>query len=237
MDLSSVLPDFHTKPYAHIIPPLERNRISTVDLITLDTLEIARRAHVPPADVRRLCAQITKALHHDTGFEENVDHLDAGEPSSSLNVDIPVFLGPSTKLNLSQWSSISTLDPALDALLHGGIPTGYLTEVTGERCARPVSHPCYSLIAILTGRRDAARAGRLSSSSPYYWLLSYPRLGASTKELSTSRQKLPSPRHDSHRCLNFILICRRCRKMPTSSRRWRTSSPSMPWISSPKTTS
>ncbi|GAB1212544.1 hypothetical protein ATERTT37_001683 [Aspergillus terreus] len=132
MDLSSVLPDFHTKPYAHIIPPLERNRISTVDLITLDTLEIARRAHVPPADVRRLCAQITKALHHDTGFEENVDHLDAGEPSSSLNVDIPVFLGPSTKLNLSQWSSISTLDPALDALLHGGIPTGYLTEVTGE---------------------------------------------------------------------------------------------------------
>ncbi|KAL5361801.1 P-loop containing nucleoside triphosphate hydrolase protein [Aspergillus floccosus] len=132
MDLSSVLPDFQTKPYAHIIPPLERNRISTVDLITLDTLEIARRARVPPADVRRLCAQIIKALHHDTGFEEKVDNLDAGEPSSSINVDIPVFLGPATKLNLSQWSSISTLDPALDALLNGGIPTRYLTEVTGE---------------------------------------------------------------------------------------------------------
>ncbi|KAL4888764.1 P-loop containing nucleoside triphosphate hydrolase protein [Aspergillus ambiguus] len=132
MDLSSVLPDFHTKPYAHIIPPLERSRISTVDLITLETLEIARRAHVPPADVRRLCAQITKALHHDVGFEDHLDHLDTGEPSSSLNIDTPVSLGPATKLDLSQWATISTLDPALDALLDGGVPTGYLTEVTGE---------------------------------------------------------------------------------------------------------
>ncbi|GMG29749.1 unnamed protein product [Aspergillus oryzae var. brunneus] len=131
MDLLSVLPDFHTKPYAHILPPLERSKISTVDLITLDTLEIAKRAHVPPADVRRLCASITKALHHDIGFE-HIEESASAEPSSSINDDPPITLGPTTKLDLSQWSAISTLDTALDELLGGGIPTGYVTEVTGE---------------------------------------------------------------------------------------------------------
>ena len=36
-------------------------------------------------------------------------------------------------LDLSRWNTISTLDSVLDELLGGGIPTGYLTEVTGER--------------------------------------------------------------------------------------------------------
>ncbi|KAF9885077.1 hypothetical protein FE257_000717 [Aspergillus nanangensis] len=123
------LPDFNTKSHAHIIPPLERSRVTTVDLITLDTLEIAKRAHVPPADVRRLCAQVIHALHHDVGFQ---DVNNTEEPGSSLNIDGPLTYGPDTQLDLSQWSAISTLDPALDALLNGGIPTRYLTEVTGE---------------------------------------------------------------------------------------------------------
>ncbi|KAE8372698.1 P-loop containing nucleoside triphosphate hydrolase protein [Aspergillus bertholletiae] len=131
MDLLSVLPDFHTKPYAHILPPLERSKITTVDLITLDTLEIAKRAHVPPADVRRLCASIIKALHHDIGFDD-VDKPASAEPSSSINDDLPTVLGSTTKLDLSQWSMISTLDTALDDLLGGGVPTSYVTEVTGE---------------------------------------------------------------------------------------------------------
>ena len=71
MDLLSVLPGFATKPYAHILPPLERSKLTTVDLISLDTLEIAKRAHVPPADVRRLSARIIEALHADLGFEKN----------------------------------------------------------------------------------------------------------------------------------------------------------------------
>ncbi|OGM46870.1 DNA repair protein (Rad57) [Aspergillus bombycis] len=131
MDLLSVLPDFHTKPYAHILPPLERSKITTVDLITLDTLEIAKRAHVPPADVRRLCASVIQALHHDIGFED-INQPASAEPSSSVNDDLPITLGPTTKLDLSQWSAISTLDTALDELLGGGVPTSYVTEVTGE---------------------------------------------------------------------------------------------------------
>ncbi|GAQ10697.1 DNA repair protein rhp57 [Aspergillus lentulus] len=132
MDLLSVLPGFQTRSYAHIIPPLERNKITIVDLITLDNLEIAKRAHVPPADLRRLTTQVVKALHKDVGFEEACDGDDAVEPSSSNDIEKPLIPGPSTKLDLSRWSAISTLDPALDELLNGGLATGYLTEVTGE---------------------------------------------------------------------------------------------------------
>jgi DNA repair protein RAD57 len=133
MDLLSVLPGFQIRPYAHIIPPLERNKITIVDLITLDNLEIAKRAHVPPADLRRLTTQVLKELHKDVGFKEDYEGDEAIEPSSSIDIEKPLIPGPSTKLDLSQWSAISTLDPALDKLLNGGLPTGYLTEVTGER--------------------------------------------------------------------------------------------------------
>ncbi|KAL1999170.1 hypothetical protein VTN02DRAFT_4943 [Thermoascus thermophilus] len=135
MDLLSILPGFPTKAYSHILPPLERKQITVVDLITLDTLEIAKRAHVPPADVRRLSAQITEALHCDLGFQKEqpeIETADNGEPSSSSRDEVSAKPGPSTKLDLSRWSTISTLDPALDALLDGGIPTGYVTEITGE---------------------------------------------------------------------------------------------------------
>lgn len=137
MDLLSVLPDFVTKSYAHILPPLERSKITTVDLITLETLEIAKRAHVPPADVRRLSAQIIEALHADLGFEKNQADIGTSsdaEPSSSINPDSATITpGPTTKLQASRWNTISTLDPAMDALLGGGIPMGYVTEITGER--------------------------------------------------------------------------------------------------------
>ncbi|KAJ5727743.1 DNA recombination and repair protein Rad51 C-terminal [Penicillium malachiteum] len=134
MDLLSVLPGFATNPYAHILPPLERSKITTVDLITLDTLEIAKRAHVPPADVRRLCVRVVEALHADLGFEKTQTNINVGdsELSSSINPETEtITLGPATKLQTS-WNSISTLDPTMDALLGGGIPTGYVTEVTGE---------------------------------------------------------------------------------------------------------
>ncbi|RMJ22420.1 hypothetical protein PHISP_06706 [Aspergillus sp. HF37] len=132
MDLLSILPDFPSKPYTHLLPSLERNKLSTVDLITLDTLEIAKRAHLPPADVRRFSGHVIEALHGDAGFEtkqpENVQ-LDA---SVSFDGPVDVEPGPGTGLDLEDWSVISTLDPGIDELLGGGVPTGYLTEVTGE---------------------------------------------------------------------------------------------------------
>lgn len=135
MDLLAVLPDFVIKPYAHILPSLERSKITSVDLITLDTLEIAKRAHVPPADVRRLSARLIEALHADLGVEKTQNRpSDDNEPSSSIEPQaVSVSFGPSTKLQPARWNMVSTLDPTMDGLLGGGIPTGYLTEVTGER--------------------------------------------------------------------------------------------------------
>ncbi|KAJ5917455.1 hypothetical protein N7466_011009 [Penicillium verhagenii] len=135
MDLLSVLPGFATKPYAHLLPSLERSRLTTVDLITLDTLEIAKRAHVPPADVRRFCARVIEALHADVGFQKTnsgIESTEDDDSSSSVGPDAEFSLRPSSELQSSRCGMISTLDPAMDALLGGGIQTGYLTEVTGE---------------------------------------------------------------------------------------------------------
>ncbi|KAB8263556.1 P-loop containing nucleoside triphosphate hydrolase protein [Aspergillus pseudonomiae] len=210
MDLLSVLPDFHTKPYAHILPPLERSKITTVDLITLDTLEIAKRAHVPPADVRRLCASVIKALHHDIGFED-IDQPASAEPSSSINDDLPITLGPTTKLDLSQWSAISTLDTALDELLGGGVPTSYVTEVTGESGSGKTQFLLTLLLAVqLPSPRglgknavyisteaplSTPRLSQLVSSHPY--LSTLPRDRAPTLEniLSINAMDLESQDH------------------------------------------
>ena len=37
-----------------------------------------------------------------------------------------------TELMARPWHTISTLDTSLDAALDGGVPTGYITEITGE---------------------------------------------------------------------------------------------------------
>ncbi|KAL4790043.1 P-loop containing nucleoside triphosphate hydrolase protein [Aspergillus venezuelensis] len=137
MDLLSILPNFPIRPYSHILPPLERSHINTVDLISLDTLEIAKRAHVPLSDVRRLAQQVIKALHNDVGFEEvplpeQENGPEQEQPDSSLDIDRPLIAGPRTKLDLSEWCTISSLDPALNDLLNGGVASGYVTEVTGE---------------------------------------------------------------------------------------------------------
>lgn len=136
MDLLSVLPEFSTHGFLHIIPPLERRRVTIVDLITLDPLEIAKRARVPPADVRRLSNRIIEALHGDIGFEKSPTTAghDDSTPNPNPNIETSNH-EPATERPLSLWNTISTLDPAMDALLGGGIPTGYVTEVTGERYA------------------------------------------------------------------------------------------------------
>ncbi|KAB8231421.1 putative DNA repair protein (Rad57) [Aspergillus alliaceus] len=200
MDLLSVLPDFPTKPYAHILPPLERSKITTVDLITLDTLEIAKRAHVPPADVRRLCASLIKALHHDIGFE-NIEQPASADPSSSINDDLPITLGPTTKLDVTQWSPISTLDIALDELLGGGIPTRYVTEVTGESGSGKTQFLLTLLLAVqLPSPRGLGKnAIYISTEAP----LSTPRLS----QLKTSHPYLSTlPRDDAPSLENILSI-------------------------------
>jgi DNA repair protein RAD57 len=125
VDLLQVLPDFDTKPYSHILPSLDKALITINDLVTLDAADLAKRAQVPLGDLKRLAEAVLLALHRQLGFGNEEVHSN-GVPSST-------DVGKNT---VSDWNAISTLDDGLDAALGGGIPTGYLIEVTGERYER-----------------------------------------------------------------------------------------------------
>lgn len=122
VDLLQVLPDFDTKPYSHILPSLDKALITTNDLVTLDAADLAKRVQVPPGDLKKLTEVILLALHRQLGFGNEEAHGNGALSSTDVG-----------KNTASEWNAISTLDDGLDAALGGGIPTGYLIEVTGER--------------------------------------------------------------------------------------------------------
>ncbi|KAH6846756.1 hypothetical protein AA0118_g4808 [Alternaria tenuissima] len=120
-DLLQVLPDFDAKPYTHLLPSLDKALITSNDLLTLDAADVAKRAQLPAAEVRKLADAVIAALHQDLGF--------GGEEAVGNS-----FLSASGNPDMTEhgWTCISTLDEELDAALGGGIPRGYLVEVTGE---------------------------------------------------------------------------------------------------------
>lgn len=182
-DLPSVLPDLQPLAYARLLPSLEAAHVRTVDLLTLDGAEIARRARLPLSDVLRLCDVVARALQADL------------EGLRSAGDD---FVRPRPV--------ISTLDDAIDAALGGGVPTGYITEVTGERqvlwCA-----PHSRIGADLTA--NLAAPERPSSSSTFSWRRSCRLREASAAPRSTSRPSLLSRRAVSFRCSRQIRSCPR----------------------------
>lgn len=121
-DLLLVVPDLDTKPFTHLLPSLDRALITTNDLLTLEPVDIGKRAQLPAGDLRKLVDAIVGALHGHLGF---------GLEEASGNA----FLATSGGACDSDGGSrrISTLDEKLDASLGGGILPGYLVEVTGER--------------------------------------------------------------------------------------------------------
>ncbi|KXX74228.1 DNA repair protein rhp57 [Madurella mycetomatis] len=152
-DLLRVLPHFPVVQFAGLIPVLERHGLSTSDLLTLDAADIGKRTHLPLLDIKRLCGAVLDALHADLGVTAPVPR--AQQPRSKPGPDLddqdrvireerpegadraqPASSGSrlrNTAASLSaQWRTISTLDPAVDRALGGGIPAGYVTEVTGE---------------------------------------------------------------------------------------------------------
>ena len=131
-DLLHTIPDFPVKLYTHLIPSLEKHLITTTDLLTLDALEIAKRAQLPLLDVRRLANHVVAILQGQLGLKnENAAKFEnVGEGQADFGT-----LKQTGKEITTRWNTISTLDPTLDAALGGGIPTGYITEITGERYA------------------------------------------------------------------------------------------------------
>lgn len=126
-NLLTVLPDFDIRPYTHILPSLEKALISAADLLTLDAIDVAKRAQVPPGEVKKLCDALLESLRVRNSSPGPVD--DAGV------VDVrPAPLTIQDGLSIVEdWQCISTLDDVLDATLNGGIATRCLTEFVGER--------------------------------------------------------------------------------------------------------
>ena len=122
-DLLQVLPDFETRPFSHLLPSLDKALITTNDLLTLEAQDVAKRAQLPAGELRKLVDAVVPALHQQLGF---------GADSATENAFSATLANPA-----DSWTCISTLDDELDTALGGGIPPGYLVEVTGERYFSP----------------------------------------------------------------------------------------------------
>jgi len=123
-DLLTVLPSFSTSPFSNVLPSLERNQIAVADLITLDAVDVARRAQLPAREVRRLTDALLEALRDDLAIGSTISQPSVENRSSLVSTGTSL---------VDKWSAISLLDEHVDAALGGGIPTGYLTEIVGER--------------------------------------------------------------------------------------------------------
>jgi DNA repair protein RAD57 len=134
-DLLRVLPHFPVAQYATLIPVLEKHQLTTSDLLTLDATDIGKRTKLPLLDVKSLSNAVVEALHAELGVADKP--VKGPETSKDGGAGAKTTEG-SAKLRhtadelQSQWATISTLDSGLDVALNGGIPTGYVTEITGE---------------------------------------------------------------------------------------------------------
>lgn len=77
--------------------------------------------------MKRLCNAVLEALQVSLGIRD-----------AERNVPANVLLKKSGRDILNLWNTISTLDDQIDDALGGGIPTGYITEITGERYDIPI---------------------------------------------------------------------------------------------------
>ncbi|KAK1772414.1 P-loop containing nucleoside triphosphate hydrolase protein [Phialemonium atrogriseum] len=210
-DLLCVLPHFPIGQYASLVPALERHQLTTSDLLTLDVTDIGKRTQLPLLDVKRLCNAVLDALHRDLGVAPN----DAQDPTPRQNKhvrdDPRPAAGPAYQLRhthaslAAQWQTISTLDPALDRALGGGVPAGYVTEVTGESGAGKTQLLLSLLLAVqLPPPRGLGRqALYISTEAPLSTrrlaqiLANNPALQAASSAASSSGQTGPPPSLDN----------------------------------------
>ena len=139
-ELLNVIPTFPSKRFSHIIPSLEKNLITTSDLLTLEPADVARRAKVPVGEVRQLVSHAVALLQGELGLEP-----DAPPSPRTAAVATPKRKQlPSLRSNgresVRAARLVSTLDTTLDTALGGGFPVGQLVEVVGERSAFLLSH-------------------------------------------------------------------------------------------------
>lgn len=184
-DLLHVVPDLDVSQYSHILPSLEKALISSTDLLTLDVLDIAKRAHVPLAEVRRLADEVLRELH----AQLHVDRSPPADKSSDSSDNNGVPGGNKHDSSVR----ISTLDPGLDIALGGGFCAGRLSEVTGERYEWHAQRidPVTDGLLVLPVRHSSCYPFALLSSCLHHM--------ASRNLLFTLQPKLPYRLRDWHR--------------------------------------
>ncbi|SPO05726.1 related to RAD57 protein [Cephalotrichum gorgonifer] len=124
-DLPRALPQFPTARFSKILAALDKHGINTTDLLTVDATELERRTNVHALDIKRLSAAVLDSLHRDLGALPSREDAKPPPVGSHAPKKSLVEL-------CDAWSTISTLDTTLDASLGGGVPVGYVTEITGE---------------------------------------------------------------------------------------------------------
>lgn len=129
-DLLTVLPNFDSRPYTHVLPSLEKALITCSDLLTLDAIHVAKRAQLPPAEVKKLGDALLDSLS-DNASELWPPAVESGDPSEAGEKETSTSSRSGNSIQ-EQWI-VSTLDDKLDIALNGGVHSGYLTEITGER--------------------------------------------------------------------------------------------------------
>lgn len=149
-DLLQALPDFDVGKFSHLLPSLDRHHVTLSDLLTLDAVDIAKRAQVPPGEVRKLADAALGQLHAQLGIRKGPE----GDKSENENENNIIH---------QQWETISTLDQGLDNALGGGIPTRYLTEIVGESGAGKTQF----LLSLLLAVQLPADHGGLASRAVY----------------------------------------------------------------------
>lgn len=134
-DLLSVLPDLPLSPQTHrILSSLDKNNVTIADLLTLDQLEVSKRISVSLLDLRRFLKEVVRELHTSLESTPNTD----SKQESSVGIDHRNASFGMT--GFDAWKTqrfISTGDVTLDSVLGGGIMTGSITEVVGERYFSP----------------------------------------------------------------------------------------------------
>ncbi|GAB7352987.1 hypothetical protein MBLNU459_g3552t1 [Dothideomycetes sp. NU459] len=176
-DLLQVLPDLDTTPYSHLLPSLEKALVTTSDLLSLDALDVARRAQVPAVEVRRLADALVHDLHAHVGIsddhDDDDDHGTAAATTTTTTTTIKSQAEREERRDsqaepAAQWSAVSTLDDALDAALGGGFPAGVVTELAGESAAGKTQLLLSLLLAVqLPPPRGLGRAALyLSTEAP-----------------------------------------------------------------------
>lgn len=131
-DLSELLPNFDQKPWKHLTFSLEKKGITTSELIACDPKWLAKFIPLPLREVERMAKAVTRALHHNTTITKRPTSLVTSQTGGETPPKQRRGLGKDD-LFRSRTQFMTTLDPTIDDFLGGGIPTGHVTEIVGER--------------------------------------------------------------------------------------------------------